>query len=348
MSDNKKILLSGKLAGTRTFSSELEQIEKPDEIETFLLYFSKFKIDLSQENTNETVYIDNESHLTEINEFIINSKYIGLFFTEDFSKLYLTTESSKTIIIDLKSISPSLLSTFISNDQPVKYAINSFNFIKWCHLKNLEIRGLYDIPTYIKLLTNDVDPFKTIDDYIKQYSTLTIDTPETIKSHFIAEFGNVLAKYIHNFDLSIVSRLINENSYYEGQSFNNIGNCTITLDLQNTDLVISSISENISTQFIDKAYIISPLNRIVPKFNQNLTELIYETYSEDLSVTLLNELYNNNIPVKLDYQTGKYIVTCKYKNFSNIISILTAVISETFYTLFDQAPEIHIDCTVKE
>ena len=33
MKDSKKILLSGKLSGTRTYTSELEQIENPDEIE---------------------------------------------------------------------------------------------------------------------------------------------------------------------------------------------------------------------------------------------------------------------------------------------------------------------------
>ena len=92
----------------------------------------------------------------------------------------------------------------------------------------------------------------------------------------------------------------------------------------------------------------SPLNRIAPKFKQDISTLIYEIYAEDLSITLLNELYNNNIPVKLDEETNKYIITCKFKNFSNIISLLTAIFTETFYTLFEQSPEIHIECFVKE
>ena len=46
MEENKKILLSGRLSGTRTFTSELEQLDNPDDIEKFLLYFSKLNIDM--------------------------------------------------------------------------------------------------------------------------------------------------------------------------------------------------------------------------------------------------------------------------------------------------------------
>lgn len=76
--------------------------------------------------------------------------------------------------------------------------------------------------------------------------------------------------------------------------------------------------------------------------------LIQEIYSEDLSITILNELYNNNIPVKLDYDTNEYIVTCKYKNFSNVITIINAIFTEAFSTIFDQSPEIKMQCFLKE
>lgn len=402
MKENKKILLSGKLTGTRTFSSELEQIQNPDNIEKFLLSFSNLKIDIDDSfsedkgnnkdiNEENIIHINDDQDLLEVNATILSCKYIGVFHNDDFSKLYLTTDEDKTYIITLNNISPSLISVFISSENTTKYLINSFNFIKWCASKNIEIKSLYDIPTYIKLLTNDVDPFKNVENYLAQYTNYKLfDTTNNIansfntkdKEHnedndnkikdtenysnntddiiisvneknnilfcnFISKFGAWLSKYIEEFDLSTVNKLINENSYYEGNNFSNNGNCKIIIKYTNIDSAITNISQELFDTYRDKAYIISPLNRIAPKFKHNSQDLIYELFTEDLSITILNELYNNNIPVKLNYETNQYIITCKYKNFSNIITLLNAIFCEAFLAIFDQTPEMHLDCEIK-
>lgn len=352
MEDNKKILLSGKLSGTRTFTSELEKISNPDNIEEFLLFFSKLKIDATELQSKQIINIYNDSTFLEVNDIISNSEFISIYHTEDFSRLYITINSMHTYIINLANISSALLSNIISKETPIKYSINSFNFIKWCNLKNIDIKGLYDIPTYIKLLTNDVDPFKTPLDYLTKYSSLKNENDSEKNSilicNFTFKFGNILSRYIEEFDLATVSRLINENSYYEGKNFNNTGNCTIELTYKNVDTTITNIIKNVSETYETKAYIISPLNRIAPKFKQDIASLIHEIYSEDLSITILNELYNNNIPVKLDYETNKYIITCKLKNYTTILNILLAIFSEAFTSLFDQSPEIYLESTIIE
>ncbi len=168
---------------------------------------------------------------------------------------------------------------------------------------------------------------KTAESYLTQYSDYVINSIDNEKNNmmicnFIYVFGNLLSKYIESFELDTVSKLINENSYYEGNTFNNTGNCIINIKYTNVDSAISSITPEIIEKFKNKYYIISPLNRIAPKFKQDVSKLIHEIYAEDLSITILNELYNNNIPVKLNYETNTYIITCKLKNFTNIINIL--------------------------
>ncbi|MBO5143448.1 MAG: hypothetical protein J6C46_10770 [Clostridia bacterium] len=353
MEDNKKILLSGRLTGTRTFTSELEQLENRDNIENFLLFFSKLKINSSNFNYSDIKYINDDQELLEICETIAKSNYISIYANSNFSRLYIKLDSNETYIIRLNKVSPAIIGTFISKEKPIKYAINSFNFIKWCNSNIIDIKNLFDIPTYIKLLTNDVDPFKTAESYLKQYTDYELDESDNEKNNiaiccFINEFGKILSKYIEDFDLSTVSKLINENSYFEGNTFNNTGNCTIKIKLNNVSEAISSITENIKNDFSYKSYIISPLNRIAPKFRHDIDSLITDLYSEDLSITLLNELYNNNIPVQLNYETNEYIITCKFKNFNNIITLINAIFSETFFTLFDLAPNMHIECDIKE
>lgn len=353
MEENKKALLSGKLSGTRTFSSELAQIENPDEIEKFLLYFSTLKLDYSNLKISNVNYINSNEDLQEALEKISKNDYISLYHADDFSKLYITTDSKESFVINLNKISPAILANFISKEEPIKFAINSFNFIKWCNSQNIDIKNLFDIPTYIKLLTNDVDPFKSIESYIAQYTNYTLDENESeinnlVTSTFIYEFGIELAMHINQFDLTTVSRLINENSYFEGNTFNNTGNCTIKISYTNTNIAINNILEKTLTSFKDKAYIISPLNRIAPKFKQDTINLINEIYSEDLSITILNELYNNNIPVKVDYESNQYVITCKYKNYINILTLINAIFYETFFTIFDQIPEMNIECSIKE
>ena len=77
MDESKKILLSVKLSCTITFSSELEKIEYPDEIEQFLLDFCKLKLSIS---SNFSVhYVNDDQDLLEILEYINNSNFISLF-----------------------------------------------------------------------------------------------------------------------------------------------------------------------------------------------------------------------------------------------------------------------------
>ena len=352
MEENKKILLSGKLSGTRTFSSELEKIPNPDNIEKFLLYFSRLKIQEEYLQSIDVKYINDDQELLEINDKILASELISIYISENFSRLYITTDSKETFIIRLNKVSSAIIGLFISKEKPIKYAINSFNFIKWCNSKSIDIKNFFDIPTYIKLLTNDVDPFKTIESYLNQYTDYELDENDNEKnnitiSNFIYYCGNLLSNYIEEFDLSTVSKLINENSYYEGNTFNNNGNCTINIEYTNVDTAIKNISSEIAEKYSQKAYIISPLNRIAPKFKQDTNSLIHEIYAEDLSITILNELYNNNIPVKLDYESNKYTITCKFKNFTNIINLLNAIFTEAFFTIFDQNAEMHMDCIIK-
>lgn len=356
MEENKKILLTGKLSGTRTFISDLEKIEFPDSIEQFLLMFSQLKLELpSTLKSNKVNYINNDQDFLQIIEKLQNSNYISIYHNQNFSRLYITIDTEETFMIRLNKVSPAIIGTFISKEIPIKFAINSFEFIKWCNSNCIDIKNLLDIPTYIKLLTNDVDPFKNAESYFTQYTNYTLEPSETnydnnsiAISHFIYTFGKFLAAAIEEFDLTVVNRLINENSYYEGNSFNNTGNCSITFSYNNVQNAISSILPAVLEKYKNKAYIISPLNRIAPVFKQNLHKLIYELYEEDLTIAILNELYNNNIPVKFNYTTNEYIITCKFKNFSNIISVLQAIFYDVFFTLFDQSPEIHIDCIVKE
>lgn len=351
MEDNKKILLSGKLSGTRTFSSELEKIESPDSIEQFLLMFSRLKFDISSDAIIQ--YINDDQELLEVLETIHKSEYISIFHKENFSKLFISIDSGEVFIIRLNKVSPAIIGTFISKEKPIKFAINSFDFIKWCNTKSIEIKNLLDIPTYIKLLTNDVDPFQSPEDYCSKYTNYIIDDNNPEKNtiticKFIYKFGIILSKAIEEFDLTTVNRLINENSYYEGNLFNNTGNCIITISYTNIKQAISSMLPAILEAYKNKAYIVSPLNRIAPTFKHDISKLIYEIYSEDLSIAILNELYNNNIPVKLNYETSQYIITCNFNNFNNIVTLLQSIFSEAFYTLFDQSPEIHMECIIKE
>jgi len=351
MEENKKILLSGRLSGTRTFTSELEKIEFPDAIEQFLLMFSQLKLDLP--SISEVKYINDDQDLLEIVEKLYTCEYISLFHTENFSRLYITNDLNETFMIRLNKVSSAIIGTFISREKPIKFAINAFDFIKWCNSKSIEIKNLLDIPTYIKLLTNDVDPFQSTENYCMQYTNYILSENEPEKnavtiSQFIYQFGKLLSKAIEEFDLTVVNKLINENSYYEGNTFNNTGNCVITLNYTNVEQAICSILSDVLEKYKNKAYIISPLNRIAPKFKQDIEKLIYEVYAEDLSIAILNELYNNNIPVKLNYENNQYVITCKFKNFGNIVTILQAIFSDAFFTLFDQSPEIHMECIIRD
>ncbi len=141
-------------------------------------------------------------------------------------------------------------------------------------------------------------------------------------------------------------KLINENSYFEGNSFDNNGNCEILVSYNNLQNAITSVANEKIEEYKSKAYIKSPLGRIAIKFSHTLKELVSELYLEDISLTVLNELYNNNIPVVLE-SDNHYKITCKYKNFNNVITLINAVFNDIFYSMFEQTAEIKIECLLK-
>ena len=57
---------------------------------------------------------------------------------------------------------------------------------------------------------------------------------------------------------------------------------------------------------------------------------------------ILNELYNNNIHVKL-LGDNLYKVTCKFKNFNNIISLITAILTDVFDKMFGEKIKIRVE-----
>lgn len=346
---NKKGLLSGKLNGTRTLISDLQSLDNPDEVEKFLLDFASTKFDI--DSKNKIIYISDDQDFLESTTAIETSNYISLNPTPNFAKLYITTDDRKTYMLRLNNISTTLIGTFIAKEKPIKYALNSFSFIKWCISKNIDIRNIYDIPTYIKLLTNEINPFKSLADYVKEYTgyDLKEDDDETnniICSNFIYDFGKFLDKYVSKFDLSTVCKLINENSYFEGNSFNNAGNCEIVISYDNLVPTIKATALSKQNEYNEKAYIKSPLGRIAIKFKHKTDELIEELFLEDIALTVLNELYNSNIPVATE-DGYSYKITCKYKNFNNVVSLLNAVFNDVFYSMFEQTAEIKMNCKIK-
>lgn len=346
----KKVLLSGKLSGTRSLDNTLKSISNPDEIEQFLIEFLDIKLDF--EINNSITYINDNADFETYSSFIEKSQYISIHPTPNFSRLYVTTDNKKTYIIRLNKVSSGLIANLITKDDSIKFALNSFAFIKWCNSQKIDMRNIFDIPTYIKLLTNNIDPFKTINQYVKEYSNyeLTEDDNETnsiIIGNFIYEFGKYLNTYIEKFNLQSVNRLINENSYYEGSTFDNIGNCSIVAYYKNIKSVVSTIVSEKIKEFENKEYVLSPLYRIALKYDKKIPELLEELYYEDLSIIVLNELYNNNIHATLQ-EDNSFRIECKYKNFNNVINVLTAILNNVFYTLLEQSVVIGMECEIKE
>ena len=350
MDDVKKAFVSGKLSGTRSLVSDIEALSNPDDVEKFLLEFSSIKFDF--DTNNPIKYINDDQDFLECLSIIDSSKYISIHPTPSFSRLYITTDDKSTYIIRLNKVSTALIATFIAKEQPIKFALNSFGFIKWCNSKNIDMRNIFDIPTYIKLLTNDVDPFKTINEYVEQYTSHHLsendnETNSIIIGNLIYEFGKYLENYIDKFELTSVCKSINENTYFEGSTFNNSGKCTINVSYTNLEDTINSIVTEIQKKYDKNVYVISPLNRIAPKCGHTTYSLIKELYYEDIIISLLNEFYNNNIPTKLN-DDNTFTITCKYKNFNNVLSLTNAILNDVFFVLFNQSPEIHLDCFIKE
>ena len=111
--------------------------------------------------------------------------------------------------------------------------------------------------------------------------------------------------------------------------------------------IIYELIESSISKFKDKAYVLSPLGRVALKFGRDEKELMNEIYLEDLEMLILNELYNNNIRVQL-LDDNLYKVTCKFKKFKNVVSLITAIMTDIFYRLFDEKVKIKLDCILKE
>lgn len=347
---SKIALMSGRLNGTKTLEGILNEKKNLDDIEVFMKNFVNIKIEFDIDN--EVVYInDDQDFLLYVND-IETSEYISIYTNDAFSRLYITLDNKKTYIIRINKVSSAIIGKFISKEKPIKFSLNSFNFIKWCVSQNIDMRNIYDIPTYLKILTNEVDPFKTIGNYISEYSNYSLLEDDNEKNsiiigNFIYEFGKFLCENAIKFDIDAVCRLINENSYYEAVINGETDTCTIKFFYLNLKQAIDSILDEKEKEFQEKEYIISPLGRIAIKFGHNVRELLEEVYYEDISITILNELYNNNIHVSLN-EDNVYIVTCKYKNINNVFSLITATLNDIFYTMFRQTFEADIRCEVKE
>ena len=348
--ENKAAFLSGKVNGTKTLESELDAIGNPDEIERFLKAFIKAKFILDTDN--EIIYVnDDEDFKARIND-IEKCTAVSIYVNESFSRLYVTTEDKITYAVRMNKVNTELINSFISQEMPIKYALNSFAFVRWCNSKSIDLRNVYDIPTYVKLLTNDIDPFKTVGEYIKEYSDeeLLEDDNErncVLIGNFIYKFGTYLAEFVEKFSLSSVSKLINENSYFEATSFEENGLCKIRFSYMDLAKHINEIIQEKIELYSERAYLVSPLGRIAIKFGRKVENIMFELYFDDLQLMILNELYNNNIKVTL-VEENLYQVTCKYKSFSSVITMITAIMNDIFYTMFQSMVDIKLDCIVKE
>lgn len=351
MVENSKVaLISGRLNGTKSLKNTLREIAEKDEIEKFLEVFVNLKLEF-QVDTN-AICINDDQEFSKHIESIEASKYLGIYMNETFTKLYVTIEGGKTFVIMINEVNSTLLAKFISHEQLTKFLLNSFSFIKWCCLQNIDLRSVYDIPTYIKILTNEVEPFKNISEYIQEYSNyqLTKNDEEfnhLVISNFIYQFGKFLCDYTVKFELDSVCKLINENSYYEMMLNDVKENCAIRFAYSNLLQAINGIVKQKVEEFQKKAYMISPLGRIAIKYGHSEEELVEELYLEDIAITILNELYNNNIKVKLD-ENNVFVVNCKYKNMNNVFALIMATLNDIFYTIFNQTFEAEIKCEVKE
>ena len=348
--NNKEAFLSGKLSGTKTLEKELNEISNPDEIEMFLRAFIKTKFTLSTEN--EIVYVNDDDDFTNRVEDLKKQDAVSIYVNESFTRLYVTTSSKVTYAVRLNKVSTSLIGSFISEEFPVKYALNSFAFVRWCNAKSIDLRNVYDIPTYIKLLTNDIDPFKSVSEYVREYSDEELSEDDNERNcvligNFVLEFGTYLAEFVEKFNLSNVSKLINENSYFEATSFEETGLCKIRFSYIDLGKHIEEVIDENVKKFEERAYLISPLGRIAIKFGRKLENIIRELYNDDLQLMILNELYNNNIKVTL-LEENLYQVTCKYKSFSSVMTMITAIMKDIFYTMFQNMVDIKLECVIKE
>ena len=350
MEENKMAFLSGKLSGTKTIENELKLIENPDDYEKFLQEYVNLKFDISTDN--EVIYLNDNQDFEEKIEEIEKSEYVSLCVNSGFTRIYMTTDEKKTYVLRINKVNPVLISNLISKEKPIKFSLNSFPFFKWCNEKKIDIRNIYDIPTYIKILTNTIDVGKDFSYYIDKYTNqkLVEDDNElnnVIIGNFIYEFGKYLESYIKKFDLINMCKIINENAYYESFDLDIEEKSFIKFSYFDLEHILRELIEKEKNDFKDKYYFLSPLGRIALKYGRGEDDLLNEIYNEDLETIILNELYTNNIHVKL-LGDNLYLATCKFKNFGNVVSLITAILTDVFYRMFDEKSQIKLECILKE
>ncbi len=87
--------------------------------------------------------------------------------------------------------------------------------------------------------------------------------------------------------------------------------------------------------------------RIALKFGRKAEDLILELYNDDIEMIILNELYNNNMKTILIGENS-YEVNCKYKNVANIITLITAILNDVFFSMFQSKIDIKIECLIRD
>lgn len=350
----KSTLISGKLTGTRTLFSDLEEVENPDEVELFLKDFLEIKFSIS--NDNNLIFVQTEEEFKKAISELKEDNEVSLFLDSSMTKLFVTTGDKTTYVMSIHESSVSHISLLLSAEKPVKYILNGFSFVKWCNAKEMEIKNLFDILVYMKLLTNMVDPSLNVEDYMKKYIKLSSGEEELsfqsemVKGNFILAFGKYLAESAQKLGLSSVNKMINENSYFEGrgkEEKNEDNVCQITCSYIDLEKFIEENKREYVAKFHDRAYMKSPLGRIATKFGNKELELVEEFFRDDLEMKILNELFNNNMKVNF-LNDNLYEVTCKYKNIGSVVSLVTAILKDTFYTLFERKIDVKLECIVKE
>ena len=368
--ENKSPLMSGRLMGTRTLSSELSNIENPDEIEQFLKEFVNVSFEVPEDNNVIEARTEREV-LDAVNELRMDEA-VSIFTDKFFQKLYVTTKDETTYILRMKRANMNEISAFLSAERPVKYILGGFSFVKWCNMKSIELRNVIDLLVQIKLLTNEVDPFMTASDYLKKYAkgepVLHLEEPDKeehsedaivesgvalqremiLAGNFVLMFGEYLAEKLDQFGLSSVCKIVSENSYYEGISQTEEEDlCKIRFSYVGLEEFVEENKLEFLKKYQERAYLKSPLGRIALKFGNHESELMKELCLDDIEIKILNELFNNNIKAVL-LAENYYEVVCKYKSFGSVISFIIAIMKDSFYTLFERKIDVKLECLVRE
>ena len=146
--------------------------------------------------------------------------------------------------------------------------------------------------------------------------------------------------------------MLNENNEYEIMDLNNKNTNEQTIIEIRYDDLEDAFKEKVEKdlkQYEKNAYLKSPLKRVIPKY-KNYSKVIDSdlktAYMEDLILKTLNELYNNNLPVKYNAETEIYTIFCKAKNINNVFSVTQAVFKSVFSEFFDKMPHFLIKCDV--